>query len=217
MAFSAIQIIEQQANAYFDNFANTLDDLQRLYDETGDVQALECRNRLLARYQSKPYWGDPASSNNGKSEGRVFMHGDPESKPGLNYFAPKRILQDLLAMEWFDKVSMDKKRFTMEWRNQLIEDLMKSEHRDEIAKAWANKDLRLQVKGHVMGALSTAGVLKKSALAIARIYYGTGADNTKEVKTLAKYMGDSRKEYYTDWIVEYVNNSVDNPVRPIEN
>ena len=81
MAFSAIQIIEQQANAYFDNFANTLDDLQRLYDETGDVQALECRNRLLSRYQSKPYWGDPASDNNGKSEGRVFMHGDPESKP----------------------------------------------------------------------------------------------------------------------------------------
>ena len=81
MAFSAFQIIEQQANTYFDNFANTLDDLQRLYDETGDVKALECRNRLLARYQSKPFWGDPASDNNGKSEGRVFMHGDPESKP----------------------------------------------------------------------------------------------------------------------------------------
>ena len=81
MAFSAIQIIEQQANAYFDNFANTLDDLQRLYDETGDVQALECRERLLARYQSKPFWGDPASDNNGKSEGRVFMRGDPESSP----------------------------------------------------------------------------------------------------------------------------------------
>ena len=204
MAFSAIQIIEQQANAYFDNFANTLDDLQRLYDETGDVQALECRNRLLARYQSKPYWGDPASSNNGKSEGRVFMHGDPESKPGLNYFAPKKILQDLLAMEWFDKVNGDKKRFTMEWRNQLIEDLMKSEHRDRIAEAWAKKELRLQVKGHVMGALSTAGVFSKKALAIARIYYGKDSENTKEVKTLAKYMGDSRKEYYTDWIIEYV-------------
>lgn len=204
MAFSAIQIIEQQANAYFDNFANTLDELQRLYNETGDVQALECRNRLLARYQSKPYWGDPASDNNGKSEGWVFMHGDPESKPGLNYFAPKKILQDLLAMDWFNKVCMDKKQFSAEWRNQLIEDLMKSEYRDEIAEAWAKKELRLQVKGHVMGALAAAGVFSKKALAIARIYYGTGTDNTKEVKTLAKYMGDSRKEYYTDWIIEYV-------------
>ena len=217
MAFSAIQIIEQQANAYFDNFAHTLDDLQRLYDETGDVQALECRKRLLARYQSKPYLGNPASTNNGKSEGRVIMHGDPESKPGLNYFAPKKILQDLLCMEWFDKVSADKKRFTTTWRSQLIEDLMKSEHRHEIAKAWANKDLRLQIKGHVMGALAAAGTFSKKALAIARIYYGTGADNTKEVKTLAKYMGDSRKEYYTDWIVEYVNNSVEKSAQPIEN
>ena len=81
MAFSAIQIIEQQAIRYLDNFAETLVDLQKLYEETGDKQALECRNRMLERYQSKPYWGDPASDNNGKSEGRVFMHGDPESKP----------------------------------------------------------------------------------------------------------------------------------------
>ena len=35
-------------------------------------------------------------------------------------------------------------------------------------------------------------------------------------KTLAKYMGDSRKEYYADWIVEYVNSSVENSVQPIE-
>ena len=204
MAFSAFHIIEQQANAYFDNFSKTIDDLQRLYDETGDVQALECLKRLLARYQSKPFLGDPASANNGKSEGRVFMHGDPESKPGLNYFAPKKNLQVLLSEEWFDKVSMNKKRFTTAWRNQLIEELMKSEYRDEIAEAWANKDLRLQVKGHVMGVLSAAGVLKKSALAIARIYYGTGENNTKEVKTLAKYMGDCRKTYYADWIKKYV-------------
>lgn len=157
--------------------------------------------------------GSPASANNQSRPSEL----PPPNRPGLNYFAPKRNLQDLLAMEWFDKVSMDKKRFTVAWRNQLIEDLMASDCRDEVAEAWANKDLRLQVKGHVMGALSTAGVLKKSALAVARMYYGTGADNTKEAKTLAKYMGDSRKVYYTDWIVEYVNNSVDNPVRPIEN
>jgi len=144
--------------------------------------------------------GSPASANNQSRPSEL----PPPACPGLNYFAPKRNLQDLLAMEWFDKVSMDKKRFTMGWRNQLIEDLMKSEYRDEIAEAWAKKELRLQVKGHVMGALAAAGVFSKKALAIARKYYGTGTDNTKEVKTLAKYMGDSRKEYYTDWIIEYV-------------
>lgn len=207
MAFSAIHIIEQQANAYFDNFANTLDDLQRLYDETGDVQALECRNRLLTRYQSKPFLGDPASSNNGKSEGRVYMRGDPESKPEINYFAPTKNLQVLLADEWFNKVSADKKKYTTAWRDKFVADLMASEYRDKIAKAWAKPDLRLQIKGHVMGALMASGVFNKKALAIARIYYGTREENTKEVKTLAKYMGDSRKEYYTTWIKEYVAQS----------
>ena len=39
---------------------------------------------------------------------------------------------------------------------------------------------------------------------LARIYYGTGTQNTKEAKTLAKYMGDCRKTYYVDWIKEYL-------------
>ena len=175
------------------------------YIETHDPRILGFL-KDMEKYDKPHLQGSPGSDHNLQRKDR----------PDLNYFAPKRILQDLLCMEWFDKVSMDKKRFTVEWRNQLIEDLMKSEHRDEIAEAWSNKDLRLQVKGHVMGALSAAGVLKKSALAVARIYYGTGADNTKDVKTLAKYMGDSRKEYYADWIVEYVNSSVENSVQPIE-
>jgi hypothetical protein len=155
----------------------------------------------MEKYDKPHLQGSPGSDHNLQRKDR----------PDLNFFAPKRILQDLLAMEWFDKVSTDKKRYTVEWRNQLIEDLMKSEYRDKIAEAWSKKDMRLQVKGRIMGALSAAGALKKSALAIARIYYGTGANNTKEVKTLAKYMGDSRKEYYTDWIVDYVKSQ-----QPIE-
>ena len=206
MAFSAIHIIEQQANAYFDNFANTLDDLQRLYDETGDVQALECRNRLLARYQSKPFRGAPASDNNGMSEGRVYMRGDPESKPDLNYFAPKKNLQVMLCEDWFDKVCADKKKFTTAWREKFVADLMASEYRDKIAEDWAKPDQRLQIKGRVIGALIAAGVINKKALAVARTYYNNN-ENTAEVKTLAKYMGDSRKEFYTDWIKEYVTQS----------
>ena len=206
MAISAIHIIEQQANAYFDNFANTLDDLQRLYDETGDVQALECRNRLLARYQSKPFKGAPASDNNGKSEGRVYMRGDPESKPDLNYFAPMKNLQVMLCEDWFNMVCADKKKYTTAWREKFVTDLMTSEYRDKIAKDWAKSDQRLQIKGRIIGALIAAGVISKKALAVARTFYNN-KENTPEVKTLAKYMGDSRKEYYTDWIKEYVAKS----------
>ena len=148
----------------------------------------------MEKYDKPHLQGSPGSDHNLQRNNR----------PDLNYFAPKKILQDLLAMEWFDKVCIDKKRFTMQWRSQLMEDLMASEYRDEIAKDWANKNLRLQVKGHMMGALAAAGVFREKALAIARIYYGTGALNTKEVKTLAKYMGDSRKKYYTEWVIKYV-------------
>ena len=81
MALSAIGIIEQQAIAFLDNFASSLDALQQLYEQTGDKQALECRNRMLARYQNKPFAGSPASANNGMSEGWAVMHGNPESKP----------------------------------------------------------------------------------------------------------------------------------------
>ena len=148
----------------------------------------------MEKYDKPHLQGSPGSDHNLQRKDR----------PDLNYFAPKKILQDLLAMDWFDEASADKKKYTVKWRNQLIEDLMASDCRDEVAEAWANKDLRLQVKGHVMGALSAAGVIKKSALAIARIYYGTGTQNTKEAKTLAKYMGDCRKTYYVDWIKEYL-------------
>ena len=171
----------------------------------GDTEARRVLEGLGITLRSFSFSGSPATGKNlNPKDGPSQLQGSPESNPGLNYFAPKRILLDLLEMEWFDKVCIDKKRFTMQWRNQLMEDLMASEHRDKIAKDWANKDLRLQVKGHIMGALAAAGVFKERALAIARIYYGTGALNTKEVKTLAKYMGDSRKEYYREWVIKYV-------------
>ena len=205
MALSAIHIIEQQANAYFDNFANTLDDLQRLYEETGDVQALECRNRLLARYQSKPFKGDPASKNNGKSEGGVSMRGAPESKPDLNYFAPKKNLQEMLNKEWFDKVCTDKNRYACAWREFFVADLMKSEHGEYIARKWADKSQILMIRGHVVGALKAAGVLKGSDLALARAYLDKDKkDLSPEVKTFGKYIGESRRAPYIDWVADYV-------------
>lgn len=147
--------------------------------------------------------GSPASANNKLRPSEP----PPTDRPDLNYFAPKKILQDLLAKEWFNEASADKKKYTVKWRIQLVEDLMASGCRDEVAEAWANKDQRLQIKGHVMGALTKAGVfLKKKYTPIARIYYGTRED-TKDSDTLAKYMGDYKKTYYGDWIIDYVTKS----------
>lgn len=150
--------------------------------------------------------GSPASANN------LQQPAPPQSPdlPDLNYFAPKKNLQVMLCGDWFDKLCADKKIYTTSWREKLIEALMMSEYRIQIARTWENRSLRLQLKGHVIGALITAGVIKKKALAVARTFYNTN-ENTAEVKTLAKYMGDSRKEYYTDWIVDYVKSQ-----QPIE-
>lgn len=148
----------------------------------------------MEKYDKPRLQGSPASEHNRQKEDTT----------GLNYFAPMKSLQVLLCEPWFDEASADKKKYNEAWRKRFIEDLMGSEHRDEVAKAWANKDLRLQVKGRVIGALAVAGVfLKKKYTPIARIYYGTRED-TKESDTLAKYMGEYRKTYYGDWIIEYV-------------
>ena len=148
---------------------------------------------MKEKYDKPRLQGSPASPHNQE------RHRDDS----LNYFAPTKNLQVILCEEWFDKVSADKKKYTVEWREKFVTDLMASEYRDKIAEDWAKPDQRLQIKGRVIGALIAAGVINKKALAVARTFYNN-KENTAEVKTLAKYMGDSRREFYTDWIKEYV-------------
>ena len=147
----------------------------------------------MEKYDKPRLQGSPASGHN-------------MSKPGLNYFAPMKHLQVMLCKDWFDKVSADKKKYTTAWREKFVVDLMASEYRDKITEDWAKSDQQLQIKGRVIGALIAAGVINKKALAVARTYYNI-EENTAQVKTLAKYMGDSRREFYTDWIKEYVTQS----------
>lgn len=151
----------------------------------------------MEKYDKPRLQGSPGSENN-KSK---------DNASGLNYYAPMKNLQMMLSDPWFDVACADKKKFSVSWRNRLIEDLMASECRDEVAKAWENKDHRGYVKGRVIGALVKAGVfLKKQYTPIARIYYGTRED-TKETNTFAEYMGQYCKTYYGPWIFEYVTRS----------
>lgn len=192
---------------------------------TGDEDARRVLDSLGYTLSQFSFLGCPATGKNlNPQDGSSRLHGSPASAnnmqqpappqspdlPDLNYFAPKKNLQVMLCGDWFDKVCADKKIYTTSWREKLIEALMMSEYRIQIARTWENRSLRLQLKGHVIGALITAGVIKNKALAVARTFYNTN-ENTAEVKTLAKYMGDSRKEYYTDWIVDYVKSQ-----QPIE-
>ena len=145
----------------------------------------------MEKYDKPRLQGSPASEYN-------------MSKPDLNYFAPMKHLQVMLCEEWFDKVSTDKKMYTRAWRETLVLELMKSEHGDYIARKWSDKTQRLQIKGHVVGALKEAGVLKGSDLAVARAYLGKEEkDLSKEVKTFAKYMGNWQRWPFAEWIQNY--------------
>ena len=150
----------------------------------------------MEKYDKPRLQGSPASEHNRQKTDTA----------GLNYFAPMKNLQVMLCKEWFDKVSADKRKYTTAWREKFVADLMASEYRDKIAENWAKSDQRLQIKGRMIGALIAADVINKKALAVARTYYNIN-ENTSEVKTLAKYMGDSRREFYTDWLKGYVAQS----------
>ena len=131
----------------------------------------------------------------------------------LNYFAPKKNLQELVLEDWFEGVCVEKKTYSKVWRAKLVSDLMASEYGAYIAKLWSQKDKRLTIKGQFVGTLVGAGVLKGSNLAIARtildISHNTrDEDEKKEANTFAKYMGQGKGEPYAAWVQDYVEKTV---------
>lgn len=76
MSLSAISIIEQQANAQLENFGKMLDSVYKLYEETGNEEALRCYERLTAQYQGSRCFGAPCSVNN--SDKHSKRPGPPE-------------------------------------------------------------------------------------------------------------------------------------------
>lgn len=126
----------------------------------------------------------------------------PENpKEKLNYFAPKRNLQELLKQSWFAAVRADKK-YDAVWTDSFVNALMASEYGEGIARQWSVKGAREkknQLKGYVVGLLKDARVLKGSYDAIAR-----KVALTDEVRTFSKYMSQGKKQPYADWVKEWV-------------
>lgn len=119
----------------------------------------------------------------------------------LNYVAPKLALQDLLKGDWFDKVTADKQKYNIVWRQSLVEDLMKSQYGRDIAMEWAEEGKRLQVKFAFIGALKDFGVLNCSSYnSLASKFNIPNIDNA----SLAKYMGYCKKKSYYGWLNQYV-------------
>lgn len=190
--------------------------LEQVFKICGRRQGMAALERIVADYviEHSPeialFLKDMEKYDKPKPKGKPGSNKNQSrpDDPNLNYFAPTKSLQTMLCDEWFDKVCSDKNKYPEFWRKRLISDLMESEYKTQIAEKWAKRELRLQIKGHVIGALIRAGVINKKALAVARIFYKT-EENSKDVKTFAKYMGDNIKVYYSDWIVEYVKSPIE--------
>ncbi len=145
----------------------------------------------MKKYDKSRLNGTPASPQN-----------QPKDLPGVNYFAPERILTDTCQSKVFKDIRADK-RFDNDWFQQFVTDLMASEYRNDIAKQWSLPKQCLIIKGNVLGILLNAGVFKGSRLNMARLYYAA-EKNSAEVKTLAKYMNDLKHCPYVEWVEEYV-------------
>lgn len=127
-------------------------------------------------------------------------------KDELNFFAPKKNLQELLKGKWFAEVRTDEK-YNSTWTDNFIEALMASDYGEGIARDWAvtrAKGKKNQLKGYVVGLLKDLGVLKGSYDCIA----GKIAimDNSR---TFSNYMSRGKEQPYADWVKEYVSKSIE--------
>ena len=132
-----------------------------------------------------------------------------DSKEELNFFAPTKCLKEMLKQDWFKDLRTSN-GYDGQWIDGFVSALMASEHGVYIARLWTHQDKRLTIKGKLIGALSVAGVLKGSNLAIARAVLGISSysrdnDDKRDASTFANYMGQSGREPYAGWVKDYVD------------
>ena len=142
----------------------------------------------------------PVASSGNLRKSNVYRNHD--SKPAeLNYFAPRKNLQELLQQEWF-VLFRTNKAYDEQWTNSLVKALMESEWKEGIARDWSAEGERskcMQIRGYVIGLLKDNGVLKGSYDSIAE------ATNLAENhRSLSKYMGEGKRQPYAAWVKAYV-------------
>lgn len=135
----------------------------------------------------------------------------------LDNNTPESKLILFLNRDWFNECTTDAGLYTLSWRSKYVKALMK-EFGTRIAQGWAGVGTRNKqnlIKGHVIGALKKAGVIKGRNTDIARKALSIGVPPTdNEVKAIAAYMGhpqgndESTQNPYRDWTDEYVEKTL---------
>ncbi len=123
---------------------------------------------------------------------------DPRNKKKEepNYFQTGRFLKRVCYGDWFVALRTDK-MYTEKWLSKLIDALMLTAWKEQIAEMWENKNKRDKLMGYIIGSLNDAEVLKGSYGVISRYM---GYENRK----VSRYMSEGKKQDFHDWIVDYV-------------
>ena len=124
---------------------------------------------------------------------------DLETLEDTDFYAPARFLTELLQGEWLESFRTSGK-YNNQWSKDFINQLMKSEHKIQIASEWKRPSSRLAMKASIIACLKEAGVIKGSDLSIASAIMD---DKTKS-NTFARYMGRGKEKPYLEWIINYV-------------
>ena len=137
--------------------------------------------------------------------GKYLGLSNEEGIEGTKYFGIYINLLKMFEEPWFKEFRSDKK-YSVKWIEQFLNDLMRSEWRDEIADEWYKPDMKKTVLGYIIGCLITAGVLEgsDSSIGSAVVKHIKFDDKAIMGKTMAINFGKGRKKGYCDWICDYV-------------
>jgi hypothetical protein len=122
-----------------------------------------------------------------------------QDKKKVNKVSPTRKLKELLNGTWFDEFSKDKKKYTKLWREEMVDELMRSDFGYDIAQRWKKK--YNIIKYSLIGALKDVGVLDGTYIKIAEIIDNSSMDK----KSIADYMGSKgEKNDLKKWLKYYL-------------
>jgi hypothetical protein len=134
----------------------------------------------------------------------------------LDTKTPEAKLILFLNRDWFNEFSTNKDLYTVSWRSKYVKALIK-EFGTKISTGWAGSEKRNKqnlIKGHVLGALKNAGVIKGTNIGITRKALNIGVNPlVNEGDKIAPYMShpqgddESKQNPYIDWTLEYVENN----------
>ena len=126
----------------------------------------------------------------------------PQPKP-LNDFAPGIITKRILKHAEVLKLVTDRQKYTAEWLDKFVDDLLASEKGKSIITDWANTKKRNKIPALIAGTLISAGVFKCSKPELARAIR-KGYDFHVSIDSYSTYMGCKKEQPYLEWVQNYV-------------